>query len=217
MKRIIIFLLASVFVFTACEDEYLIDGGTADQNVNMTTFDFLKTNEIFDTLTMLIEQAGLVSAVNEAGTFIVPTDFSIKRYLDNVVADLRVFDPEAQFNLSDIPADTLEMLKSYLIPQRVTRDDMEMEGRIYTTVYGDERKLSLEPRAVYTGYLTEFPSFVFFYKKRGETWNYYGQTGIPVDERDHIVQVRTSDIITTTGVVHVLQGNHTLFFYERQY
>ena len=40
MKNIIYFLLLAVGMSACTNDDYLIDGGTANPNVDMTTYDF---------------------------------------------------------------------------------------------------------------------------------------------------------------------------------
>lgn len=217
MKKIIILLCAAVAMFSACDEEYLIDGGVADPNVNMTTYDYLKSNPMFDTLVVLIDKAGLKDKVNGAVTFMAPTDYSILNYLNEVTADLRVTDPLAKYNLDDIPLDTLKKLGSYIIEDKLIRNKLSKEGKEYPTLNGEKRKVSLEPRDNYGDYLSEKPEFVFFYKKVGARWDDYAETGLGTGERDKVVQVRTSGIISTNGVIHVLQGNHVLFFYESIY
>ena len=218
MKKIIIFLLLVAALFTACsKNDYLVDGGIAKPNVNMTTYDFLKSNPMFDSLVILIDRAGMKDKVNGAVTFMAPTDFSVKNYINAVLYDMQAIDPTATFTMNDIPADTLKMLASYLISGSVTRDKLTKEGTIFTTLDGSERKVSLEPREEYKDYLSENPQYLFFYKKVGANWDNFEDTNLDDTEKDISVQVRTSGIITTTGVVHVLQGNHILFFYKKQY
>lgn len=218
MNKIIIFLLLIAAAFTACQKEnYLIDGGKANPQVNMTTYDYLKSNPLFDTLVILIDKAGLKDKVNGAVTFMVPTDYSVRNYVNDVLSDMRVFDPLAKFTINDIPVDTLKMLQSYLLPGSIVREGLTKEGKIYTALDGSKRKVSLEPRNDYPDQLTDKPEYVFFHKQVGTRWDDFEETDLEVEEKDITVQVRTSGIISKTGVIHVLQGNHKLFFYEKQY
>lgn len=217
MKKIIIFLLLITVLFTACEEEYLIDGGTANPKVNMSTYDFLKSNSLFDTLVILIDKAGLKEKLNGDVTFMAPTDYAVRNYVDDVLSDMRVLDPMATYTINDIPADSLKKLESYIFPGKITRDNLTKEGKEYTSLNGEKRKLSLEPRDIYGDYLSDKPEFIFFNKKKGVRWDDYGETGLETEEKDITVQVRTSGIISTTGVIHVLQGDHKLLFFEKIY
>lgn len=217
MKKYLIILFLGVAAFWSCNEEYLIDGGVANPNVNLSTYEYLKTNPIFDTLVILIDKAGLKDKVNGANTFMAPTDYSIKNFVNAVLSDMRVLDPLAKYTINDIPVDTLKKLEAYLIPGALTRDKLTKEGKEYTSLNGEKRKISLEPRDIYTGYLSDKPEFVYFYKKKGTKWDDYAATGLDKAEQDLNVQVRTSGIISQTGVVHVLQGNHVAFFYEAKY
>ncbi|MGV8829357.1 MAG: hypothetical protein ACWA6U_13690 [Breznakibacter sp.] len=214
MKNVFLLLLVCLATFSACEEEYLIDGGVANPNVGMSTYDFLKTNPIFDTLVILIDKAGLKEEVNGAVTFMAPTDFSIKNYLDAVVADMRVTDPLATYTINDIPQEELMELRSYIIPQMLSRDKLSTKGIVVPSMSGEARKLSLEPRDIYSDYLSSKPEFVYFYKQKGVRWDDYAEEGLSPEEQDQVVQVRTSGLISTKGIIHVLQGNHRLFFYE---
>lgn len=217
MNKIIIFLLLMAVLFTACEEEYLIDGGIANPNVNMSTYDYLKTNPLFDTLVILIDKAGLKDKVNGAVTFMAPTDFSVKNYVNDVLSDMRVLDPLAKYTINDIPVDSLKKLETYLLPGSITRDKLTKEGKEYTSLNGEKRKVSLEPRDTYGDYLSEKPEFIFFHKKKGIQWDAFDETGLELEEKDITIQVRTSGIISTTGVIHVLQGDHKLLFFEKKY
>lgn len=217
MKKIIIFLLLIAVLFTSCEEEYLVDGGTANPKVNMSTYDYLKTNPMFDTLVILIDKAGLKEKVNEDVTFMAPTDYALVNYVNDVLSDMRVLDPLAKYTINDIPADSLKKLASYIFPGSITRGNLTKEGKEFTSLNGEKRKISLEPRDTYSDYLSEKPQFIFFHKKKGVQWDDYGDTGLEMEEKDITVQVRTSGIISNTGVIHVLQGDHKFLFFEKIY
>ncbi len=217
MKKLLIIVSLAVAVFSACNNDYLIDGGVANPNVNLTTYDFLKTNPIFDTVVMLIDKAGLKDKVNGAVTFMAPTDFAVQNYVNDILSDMRVTDPNAKFTVDDIPIDTLMQLQAYMITELLPREKLTQNGKEYSAVNGEKRKISLEPRDEYSEYLSEKPLYVFFYKKKGTRWDDYAEENLDTDERDISVLVRTSGIVTNNGLVHVLQGNHVLFFYEKIY
>jgi hypothetical protein len=125
---------------------------------------------------------------------------------------LRQIDPEAEYTINDIPQDTLDKyMGGYIFPGKITREDMSEQGDILTALNGEERRISLEPVAQYTDNLSEYPEYVFYTYKgiEGEEWDEWDD----IDD-DIKIQVRTSNLLSTNGVIHVLQGSHTLFNYE---
>ncbi len=211
MKRILI-LLAVVFALFACEsDDYLNDGGGSDPNVDMTTYDFLKSHPELDTLALIIEKGGFIDAVNSSSTVFAPNNLSIKYYVETILAELREDDAEAEFTVDDIPVDTLKKyLPGYIFDGVIRRDDLTAEGDIYTAIDGSERKLSLEEISTYDNQLSQSAEIVYYTFKNGD-WD---ELEIPGDIQDDAITVRTSNIQSTNGVVHVLQGGHTLFNYK---
>ena len=210
MKRIFIFL-AVVIAFYACNNDYLDDGGISDPNVDMTTFDFLKSHPELDTLALLIEKGGFKDAVNGPVTLFAPNNHSVNNYVNAVLSDLRQIDPNAQFTVDSIPVDTIQKyMGAYIFDGLITRDDLDEEGQIYISLNGEERKLSLEPISTYNNWLSTPAEIVYYTVKVGE-WD---DLDIPGDPTDDKVTVRTSNIHTTNGIVHVLQGGYTLFNYK---
>ncbi len=211
MKRILI-LLAVVFALFACEsDDYLNDGGVSDPNVDMTTYDFLKSHPELDTLALIIEKGGFIDAVNSSSTVFAPNNLSIKHYVETILAELREDDAEAEFTVDDIPVDTLKKyLPGYIFDGVIRRDDLTADGVIYTAIDGSERKLSLEVISTYDNQLSQSAEIVYYTFKNGD-WD---DLEIPGDIPDDAITVRTSNIQSTNGVVHVLQGNHRLFNYK---
>ncbi len=207
MKTYIIAILA-LCVFCACsEDDYLVDGGISDPHVNMTTLDFLKSHSQLDTLALLITRAELEDEVNGNATLFAPTNYSIQRYVNARLAELRQADPQAEYTVNDIPVDTLKKyMGAYIINEKVTRADMKEEGKIYTTLNGEERMISLEPETEYSGQLSDKPEYVYYTIRYGSDWEDPNTTTK--------LLVSTSNLISTNGVIHVLKSNHILFDYD---
>ena len=84
------------------------------------------------------------------------------------------------------------------------------QGKIYIAENGEERRISLEPTDQYNNELDSKPEYVYFTYKQGDDWDEWDN----IDDDDKVV-VKTSNLISTNGVIHVLQGNHTLFNFER--
>ena len=98
----------------------------------------------------------------------------------------------------------------------LTRDSLVKEGEIYTSFIGKEFKLSKEPQDAYQDDLVIQPEYLYFINKVGRQFDSYEDTvdgNVASSEKDERIIVQTSGIITTTGVVHVLNNNHTLFFH----
>ncbi len=212
MKHTLLILIVAFTIFSCESDDYLVDGGISDPNVGTSTFEFLHSHNQLDTLAILIERAGLKSVVDGKTTLFAPNNLSIRKYVDAILTEMRKIDPQAQFTINDIPTDELtNYLGGYIFNEKIARDDMVKEGKIYIAHNGEERLISLEPTNQYATRLDEFPEYVYYTFKDGDEW----------DEWDNIVddtkiKVRTSNLISTNGVIHVLQGNHILFNYDTE-
>lgn len=213
MKKIFLIVAIAITLFSCEDDSYLVDGGISDGHVGMTTMEYLKSHPQLDTMAILLERAGLADEVNGTSTLFATNNVSVRNYTNKVLADLREEDPLAEYGIDDIPTDTLiKYMGAYVFAEALERDDLVKEGVIYTGVNGEQRRLSLVPDInSYSDFLSAPPEYVYYTTKVGDEW----------DEWDNIrddlsVIVRTSNLISTNGVIHVLQGGHTLFNYERK-
>lgn len=221
----IFYLIAMLVGISACNsDDYLMDGGIADPHVNMSTYDFLKSRSLFDTLVMAIDKAGLKEKVNEAKTFYAPTNYAFKKYVDTQVAymvdNLHLVDPK--FTFDSIPVEIFrDSLQMYLFDRTITRDSLTKQGEIYTSLIGKQIKLSNEPEKVYTDQLVDPVGYLYFTNKRGKKFDTYdeikGENGMSkpnTAEADTRERIQTSGLISTTGIIHVINNAHTLFFHN---
>ncbi|GAB3648146.1 hypothetical protein GCM10028791_11370 [Echinicola sediminis] len=207
MKKYIYILAISLGLISCIDEEYLVDGGVSSGFVGSDTFTFLQSHPHLDTLALLIEKADMVDEVNGENTLFAPNNLSIQKYVDQVLAEMRKENPEAEYSVNDIPKDTLvKYMGAYIFPGKITREDMSANGEILTALNGDERRISLEPREEYTNQLSSFPEYVFYTYKNGDEWDEWDNV---ID--DDVIRVRTSNLTSTNGVIHVLQGDHTLF------
>lgn len=198
-------IIAAFCLYSCSNDDYLIDGGLADQNVGVSTYDFLKSHKQLDTLALLIEKADMINVVNaKSTTLFAPNNLSIKNY----IFYMREIEENPDYGIDDIPvADLKEMLGGYIFNQSLDRSKLVKEGKIYIANNGEERKLSLEPVDQYNDQLDEFPEYVYYYFK-GED-HYWGANPNEGGNNDDVrTVVRTSNLISTNGVIHVLQGTH---------
>jgi hypothetical protein len=231
MKRINILLgLFFLVLLISCENtDYLIDGGEHSPYVDKTTFDFLSSHPELDTFAYLIDRAGLRDAVNSPDvTLFACTDYSVRTYLRMINNYRRAADPHApEFTVDSIPRSSLDSLQMYIIGQEVAREDLNKEGTIYRTNLNDSAKIYLTPMDElhygykYSNFMRELPEIIWYSRKRGDhfdAWDFNPITIADEEERkretDEKVKTRTSGIITTTGIVHVLDGMHPMIFHK---
>lgn len=208
MKHILILIV--LLGLYSCSNDYLVDGGVADQNVGMSTYDFLKSNKQLDTLALLIDRAKMIDVVNaKSTTLFAPNNLSIRIYVGEILRQKRKIDGTATFTINDIPeADLKVMLGGYIFNESLDRSKLVKQGKVYIAHNGEERLLSLEPVEQYKGQLDNFPEYVYYTFKVGANWDPTDAISDDVLEADKKTVVRTSNLLSTNGVIHVLQGNH---------
>lgn len=206
MKKIVILTIILFGLYSCSNNDYLVDGGVASQNVNMSTYDFLKSNKQLDTLALLIQKADMIGVVNaKSNTLFAPNNHSIKEY----IYQMQLYYNDQNYSINDIPvADLKIMLGNYVFDQTLDRSKLVKQGKVYITHSGEERLLSLEPREQYTGQLDNFPEYVYYTFKVGDNWDPTDAISDDENEADKKTVVRTSNLLSTNGVIHVLQGDH---------
>jgi hypothetical protein len=230
-----IYLLLSVLVFTGCSKNGHIIGGDINETneVDMTTFDYLKSFEATTQTAILFEKAGMTNEVNGDVTVIAPSNYSINRYLRRKTNRALRLDPNADdVTIDDIPQADLEQLKMYIVDGSYLRTELTPEGILLPTHHdGDSLRLSLveataEPGAAwdgggqpgqgyqYSNFMQSRPKKVTVHFKRGANWEMSGaqRTAMGLDnpECDQVYKMYISDVKTTTGVVHVIySGDYT--------
>ncbi|WP_417445192.1 fasciclin domain-containing protein [Joostella sp.] len=213
MKNILGVILLLGILMVSCDDNggYLDDGGVSSPELGVKTMDFLRSHSQLDTLAMLIDKAEMAEVVNGDVTLFAPNNLAINKYVDRLLSDLRQEDSEAEFTVNDIPKDTLtKYLGGYIFEGKLTRANIPIEqGEIYTSINGETRRISLEPSNDYSDQLGYLPDFVYFTYKNEEEWDVWDD----IEDDDKII-VKTSDLQSTNGIIHVLQGTHVLFNYK---
>jgi hypothetical protein len=218
-------LVASVVAMMSCKKDYIIGGKTTDPHVNMTTYDYLKTNPLFDTVLLLIDRTGLKDEVNAAGTFFCITDYDISNYIQYKQADLQVKknDENYVYTFDSLDYTSLkDSLRAYMFKDKITRDVLNESGRYFQANDGEVRMVRLVENYDYTNgtVFTDPAKYIFLSKIVA-----YGTNPPPVTTADSVyipnlvpqqyldAQCQTTGILTTTGVLHVLNNNHTFTFY----
>jgi hypothetical protein len=213
-------MLAAVvlYSFSSCKKNYAVDGGKSKAEVNMTTYDWLKSDTLFSSLVHLIDRAGLKDSINAECTFFATTNYGVDEYL-KVMKQLRTIelgDENITYTLDSIPLWRLDSLKTYIFHGKITRDDMTVKGKYYVSEFGPEVNsqymIKLSRVYTYTSYV-DYVDYVTYMQVIGTLdTDELDPTTIPKDQVDNSVYVQTSGILTTNGVVHVLDGYHRLFF-----
>ncbi len=217
---IYIVVLGLVWLLSSCEKEsYKNDGGPSDAFVNMTTYDFLKSHPKFDSLVRIIDHAGMKDVINGNVTFFVTTNYGIADYVSAKKQQkiIELGNENISFSINDIPAEELrDSLKIYLYDGHINRSNMTTDHDYYTSLAGpiDNVRFRIRLRRTrdFSAYL-DYVDYVNFTKVVGSLDEEEPDiNAIPDELIDRSVDCQTSGIMTTNGVIHVLQGSHRLFF-----
>lgn len=214
MKRINIFggLIVLLFlVITSCnKDNYKEGGELHNSQINMTTYDYLKSNRfgLFDTLLLLVDKAGIKEKINQKGTFFAPTDYAINRYVEARTIAVQQIDPFKKWTVDSIikyelPA-FIESMDIYFIKNELLSNSvLKASGTRYLNAKNTEVIVSYEEtsdeKLGYNKNSSIKPKIVYF-------------TYITSDKSVKTL-VQTSNAQTLSGTLHVLSNEHTLFYY----
>lgn len=227
--------MALLFVSVSCSEDYIIGGEVNETNqLDMTTFDLLKTMEETKNVATLFERAGMKDLVNGDVTIIAPNQWSINRYLRRKHNQMLRNNPSATApTMDDISAEELQKMGMYVLPGKFWRETIPAEGINLVAHDGTEVRLTLDRTNVdpgaawdgsgvpgsgyqYSNFMQQVPYMVKVHFKRGQRWEmtpdernrltgYYDNP-----ECDHVYRMYVSDILTRNGVVHVLySGDYT--------
>jgi len=224
--KIFIFILFAATAFFSCKKNDTIGGDLFKANVNMTTYDYLKTNHTFDTLVMMINKMQLKDEVNSSGTFFALTNYSIHNFVLAKQAQLRITsnDENLVFTFDSLNFVSLkDSLRAYMFKDKYTLDMLTQKGVYVKANDGEMRMINKRPTGDYTnGIFTTNPQYIFLTKvvplKPG------GPVPIDIDgvnqadPRQLLTTLcQTTGIITTTGILHVLNNNHTFTYFNDLY
>ena len=216
--KYIVCVFFSALFFISCEkNDYINDGGVHDPHVNMTTYDFLNSHPKFDSLVRIIDKAGLKDAVNGNVTFYATTNWGVADYVSAKKQKriIELGDENISFNIDDLDVGELQdSMRMYIFDGEITRENLSTDGALYESHIGSDMPFLLGLRRTrdWSQYL-DYVDYLYYTWVKGtrddlET----SQSNIPEAERDERADIQTSGIITTTGIIHVLDGNHRLFF-----
>lgn len=217
---ITICVLLVMTAFAACKkDDYKNDGGVSNAYVDMTTYDYLKSNPKFDSLVKVIDKAGLKDAVNGDITLFATTNYGVVDYVAAKKNQIAIQTGKENFNfgIKDIPSKELsDSLKTYMFAGKINRDQITLAGKLYDSALGPipnvQYMIKFRRSFDYSAYVS-YVDYVTYTKVIGTRDDKeLDQNAIPDNQKDKAVDCQTSGIITRTGIIHVLNGNHRLFF-----
>lgn len=217
-----ILFLVALYSFSSCKKDYAVDGGKSDPNVHMTTYDYLKSKPLFSSLVHLIDRAGLKDSINAEVTFFATTNYGVDEYLKVMkqIRSVELNDENITYTLDSIPLWRLDSLKTYIFHGKINRDAMTVKGKYYVPEFGptvnSQYRINLTRTYSYTAYV-DYVDYVTYSQVIGTLdSDEPDPTQIPDDQVDNVVYCQTSGIVTTNGILHVLDGYHRLFFNKVQ-
>ncbi|MFD0939196.1 hypothetical protein [Pedobacter boryungensis] len=232
MKKILYTLLNISIIllfFSACKKDAVIDGGLSDPNINMTTYDWIKSNprSMFDTTLRVIDKAGMKDIINNAGTFFVPNDYVIGNYITLKQTEVRKKDERLNFTLDSLLNYTPQMLRDsmgiYCFKDKLTRDKLSNPGALYQSNTANVSlwvSLIEASQYIVDGVISTKPKYIYLTKVIGDK-DIVESSGLTYDptndpkKLDIKVLCQTTGLITTTGIVHVLSNAHNWSFKQQ--
>lgn len=210
----------TVAALSSCKkDGYKNDGGPSNAFVNMTTYDYLKSKPVFDSLVRIIDRAGMKDEINGNLTFFATTNYGVADFVlaRKIKRGVELGNENLPFTIDSLPAAQMkDSLKMYMFAGKINREQMSVTGQLYNSMLGalpnTQFLINLRRTQDYSAYLNRV-DYVRFTKVVGSRDDQQPDpAAIPQTERDMPYDCQTSGIITTTGIIHVLHGNHRLFF-----
>lgn len=211
-------IIGALVFFSSCKKDYTDNGGVSDAHVNMTTYDYLKSKPIFSSLVTLIDRGGFKDKINGNTTFFATTNYGVDEYLKAMknIRAIELGDENITYTLDSIPMFRVDSLQTYMFDGALGRDKLSVKGAFFPSLYGDipdvRFKLWLNRSFAYGSYV-DYVDYVVYSKVIGTDDSQEPDiNAVPEAEKDKSVTVQSSGIITTNGVVHILDGYHRLFF-----
>lgn len=216
-KTIIISFTAFLLIWSSCKKGYFVDEGIHNGKINMTTYDFMQSrSDIFDTVLMAIDKAGLKSYYQQQEvTFFTPQNYSIRVALKNVNTFLKtklISDPSKLVKDSlGYPRDTVlfndikpeiwkKMLESYSLKSKRPLASFPFPAEEQVSISGEKTRTFIRAQAWQNveGAGAKALSYQFFRKS------------LSIANKIDTIEIRviTSDLQTTNGVLHVLDRQH---------
>jgi hypothetical protein len=207
-------------VFCASCDDHFLDGGTHNPNVNVSTVDYLRGNYKFEKILTMYEKAGMLQDLNEKNvTVFMPTDYTVDRYLiqKRIAYRAQIRDENYPYNFDTLLVHMPEYrdsLAMYIVKEPINRSDLS-QPLLKNSKLGSEMQIYLEESRLYTEWLPNSKPWLLYYKWVRNGLDKPGEI-TPPNDRDITNMCQTSGIITTTGILHVMEDVHNLFYNQRR-
>lgn len=209
-------ILLLAFLFTSCKkDNHFIGGSPTNDHTDLTTYDYLKANPLFDTLILLIDKAGLKETVNSNITFVAPTDYAIKTFLAirTVALQKAKNDENITYTIDSLKAPELrDSLMAYMFDGPVVRSDLSLEASIYKNKVGEPFAFKLVKSTSYSDVFSAGVRIMTLAKIINGLDPDPRPDGFPPQDMDKEYILQTTGIITKTGVLHVLENHHVFYW-----
>ncbi|MDP4185005.1 MAG: fasciclin domain-containing protein [Bacteroidota bacterium] len=217
---IFIFAIIGLLVFS-CSNDYIMDGGVSNPNVNQTTLEYLKANphHQFDTLLILVKAAGIENELTGNVTVFALTNYAFRNFVRSKQDELRkiyndenyVYNFDSLKNQINIYRDTLRM---YIVDGKYNRTDLSTP-LVKKSKGGTDMCMSLKESKLYTEWVPNSKPKFLYYTKVVNGLDDPSDPNIPSQDQDVSCICQTSGIITTTGILHVLDDDH-IFGFRKQ-
>jgi hypothetical protein len=224
ISKYILLVILAAYLVTACKkDDHLANTGLGVTDVEgigkRTSYEFLASNKVFDTLVMLINKAGMKDEINGNNiTFFPPTNIGINNFLSIRTAWLqRKYNNEfLKYTMDSIPADSLKYyLRQHIFPGIISKANMKMWPS------KDTLRNVAAPLPVYFLYKENYVTSVSGIQSTTQMIRIRRIYGLPDDqipagtantETDVLTSVQTSEVRTSTNMIHVLFIDANLAF-----
>ncbi|MEI6950230.1 hypothetical protein V9K67_23820 [Paraflavisolibacter sp. H34] len=214
-SRLILPFIGALLLTVSCKKaDYLTDSGVHDPKTPLSTYDYLKQHpwQLFDTLVQVIDKYNLKEEVNNSATFFAPTDYSIKRYLDDRRLERQATNAAADYSLDSLyKYITADSVRQYMFSEKLSLQELPAQlpqaySSLGKTAMGVFKEL--QTANTYTE-RTNAPTYLLYLVKVRGTLDEPG-TVPPASEIDIKVLCQTTGIQTANGAktLHVLANTH---------
>ncbi|MCW3464058.1 fasciclin domain-containing protein [Chitinophaga nivalis] len=201
---------------TACKkDDHFMGGSITNERTDLTTYDYLKTNPLFDTLILLINKAGLKDQINSNITFFAPTDFAIRELVKRRTTELQKEkkDENIYYTLDSFPVNELrDSLLAYTFKGAIVRDDLSLDAQVYKNQKGEDFGIRLRQSTDYSKVFSKPVRYLSITKLINGLDPEPRPEDYPDKDKDKESMLQTSGIITRTGVLHVIENTHVFYW-----
>jgi hypothetical protein len=208
-------LLAAMLVTACKKDDHFMGGSPTNDHTDMTTYDYLKRNPLFDTLMLLVDRAGLKETINSDVTFFAPTDYSIVLLLTRRTKELQTAkkDENVKYTLDSLKGPELrDSLMSYIYKGKIVRADLSLDAQVYKNMNGEDFVIRQRKSDDFNDAFSKPVRYLSLTKIINGLDPEPRPEGYPDADKDRENLLQTTGIITTTGVLHVLENKHIFYW-----